>query len=65
MTNASRPILEKEIAACKEKGIEYIEIPIAMTHSPVVNPQNTWATTLKVEELKKVGRPEAQGKVMN
>ena len=33
--NASRPILEKEIAACKEAGIEYVELPIAydaLTH---------------------------------
>jgi phosphate transport system substrate-binding protein len=66
MANASRPILEKEIAACKEQGIEYIELPIAYDAlTVVVNPQNTWATTLKVEELKKVWSPESQGKVMN
>jgi phosphate transport system substrate-binding protein len=29
----------------------------------VVNPQNDWATCLKVEDLKKIWEPEAQGKV--
>src|SRR3990170_2153694 len=29
ISDASRPILKKEIEICKEKGIEYIEIPVA------------------------------------
>ncbi|MFM2304128.1 MAG: phosphate transporter, periplasmic phosphate-binding protein [Cyanobacteriota bacterium] len=66
ITDASRPILDKEIAACKEKGIEYIELPIAYDAlTVVVNPQNTWAKTLTIAELKKMWSPEAQGKVMN
>jgi phosphate transport system substrate-binding protein len=66
IADASRPILDKEIAACKEKGIEYIELPIAYDAlTVVVNPQNTWAKTLTIAELKKMWSPEAQGKVMN
>jgi phosphate transport system substrate-binding protein len=66
IANASRPILAKEIAACKEKGIEYIELPVAYDAlTVVVHPQNTWATSLKVDELKKIWSPEAQGKLMN
>jgi phosphate transport system substrate-binding protein len=66
IVNASRPILEKEIAACKEKNVEYIELPIAYDAlTVVVNPANTWAANLKVEELKKIWSPEAQGKVGN
>jgi phosphate transport system substrate-binding protein len=64
ISNASRPILEKEMAACKEKGIEYVELPIAYDAiTVVVNPGNTWATSLKTEELKKMWEPGAAGKV--
>jgi phosphate transport system substrate-binding protein len=66
ISNASRPILEKEMAACKEKGVEYVELPIAYDAiTVVVNPANTWATNLKVEELKKMWEPGAAGKVKN
>jgi phosphate transport system substrate-binding protein len=66
LANASRPILQKEIDACKEKGIEYLELPIAYDAlTVVVNNANTWAKTLTVAELKKMWGPEAQGKVKN
>jgi phosphate transport system substrate-binding protein len=65
IANASRPILEKEIADCKAQGIEYVELPIAYDAlTVVVNPGNTWAGTLKMAELKKMWEPAAQGKVM-
>ena len=39
--NASRPILEKEMAACKDAGIEYVELPIAYDAlTVVVNQRN-------------------------
>ena len=66
LSNASRPILQKEIDACKEKGIEYLELPIAYDAlTVVVNNGNTWAKTLTVAELKKMWGPEAQGKIKN
>lgn len=59
--NASRPILEKEMAACKEAGIEFIELPIAYDAlTVVVNPNNTFIQQLTVAELKKMWAPEAQ-----
>ena len=65
ISNASRPIRPAEIAACKTAGIEYIEVPIAYDGlAIVVNPKNTWATTITVAELKTLWAPEAQGKVM-
>ena len=65
ISNASRPIRPAEIAACKTAGIEYIEVPIAYDGlAIVVNPKNTWATTITVEELKTLWAPEAQGKIM-
>jgi ABC-type phosphate transport system substrate-binding protein len=40
ISNASRPILEKEMADCKAAGVEYIELPVAFDALTVVmNPQ--------------------------
>lgn len=66
ISDASRPIKEEEIAACKEAGIEYIEIPIAYDAlSVVVNHDNDWATCLTTEELNKIWAPEGEGKISN
>lgn len=57
---ASRTIDEKEEAALKEKGIEYIEVPIAFDGvSIVVNPANTAVSDLTVDELKKAWAPNS------
>lgn len=62
--NASRPILAKEMEACKEAGIQYIELPVAYDGlTVVVNQNNTFAKSLTVEELKKMWEPAAQGKI--
>ena len=64
ISEASRPILKKEIDACKEAGIQYIELPIAYDAlTVVVNQNNTWAKSLTVEELKKIWSPSSQGSV--
>ena len=64
ISNASRPISASEIGACAKAGIEYIELPIAFDGlALVVNPKNTWATSITVAELKKLWAPEAQGKI--
>jgi phosphate transport system substrate-binding protein len=63
--DASRPILDKEMADAKANGVEYIELPIAFDALTVmVNPKNTWVDHFTVEELKKIWEPAAQGKVM-
>jgi phosphate transport system substrate-binding protein len=55
VAGASRPIEEKEVAACKENGIEFIEIPIAFDGlSVVVNPQNDFLSDISVADLKKI-----------
>lgn len=55
ISDASRPIKDKEAAACKEKGVEYVEIPVALDGlSIVVSKDNTWAKDITVEELKKI-----------
>lgn len=62
--NASRPILKKEMDACKEAGVQYIELPVAYDGlTVVVNKNNDFVKSLSVEELKKMWEPAAQGKV--
>lgn len=64
ISDASRPIKQKEIDACREGGVQYVELPVAYDGlAVVVNPQNTWVDYLTVEELKKVWEPGAQGVV--
>ncbi|HKY22188.1 MAG TPA: PstS family phosphate ABC transporter substrate-binding protein [Vicinamibacterales bacterium] len=65
VSNASRPITLTEIEACKKAGIDYIELPVAYDGMAiVVNPKNTFATSITVAELKKLWEPAAQGKVV-
>ena len=64
ISDASRPIKESEQEKCKAEGIEYIELPVAYDAlTVVVNPENTWANSMTVEELKKMWEPSAQGKI--
>jgi phosphate transport system substrate-binding protein len=64
VSDASRPILEKEMKACAEAGIKYVELPVAYDAlTVVINPKNTWIKELKVEELRKMWEPGAQGKI--
>lgn len=63
--NASRPISESEIKSCRETKVKYYELAIAYDATAVVvNPANTWVKDIKVEDLKKMWEPNAQGKVM-
>ena len=66
ITDASRPINTTEMELCKKNNVEYIELPIAFDGlSVVVNPQNSFARCLKVDELKRMWQPAATGKVTN
>jgi phosphate transport system substrate-binding protein len=65
ISNASRPIKDIEIEACKENNITYIELEVAYDGLAVlVNPANTWVDSFTIEELKKIWEPAAQGKIM-
>ena len=65
ISDASRPIKDKEKVACEENGISYVELEVAYDGLAVlVNPTNTWVDYLTVEELKKIWEPAAQGKIM-
>lgn len=64
ISDASRPILKKEMDACKEAGIQYVELPVAYDAlTVVVNIKNDWIKSMTVEELKKLWEPAAQGKI--
>jgi len=64
ISDASRPILKKEMEACAAAGIKYFELPVAFDAlTVVVNPKNTFIKQMTVEELKKMWEPAAQGKI--
>jgi len=64
ISDASRPITKSEMAACREAGIQYIEMPVAYDAlTVVINPKNSWAKSMTVAELKKIWEPAAQGKI--
>lgn len=61
LSNASRPIKEKEKAACVENNINYLELEVAYDGLAVlVHPENDWVDSFTVEELKKIWEPAAQ-----
>jgi phosphate transport system substrate-binding protein len=64
ISDASRPILKKEMEECKAAGIEYYELPVAFDAlTVVINPKNTFIKQLTIAEMKKMWEPAAQGKV--
>src|SRR4051812_27266593 len=64
ISDASRPILKKEMEDCKAAGVEYVELPVAFDAlTVVVNPRNQFIKQLTVAEMKKMWEPAAQGKV--
>jgi phosphate transport system substrate-binding protein len=64
IAGASRPIREAEAKACQQHGVELIELPVAFDGiAIVVNPQNTWASSITAAELRKLWSATAEGKV--
>jgi len=64
LANSSRPILPSEVELCARKGIEFIELPVAIDGLTVmVNPQNSFIQCMTVKELRTIWDPEAEGKI--
>jgi phosphate transport system substrate-binding protein len=64
IANASRPILKEEMEACKQNGVQYIELAVCFDALTVaVNPKNDWCKSMTVGELKKLWEPAAQAKI--
>lgn len=59
--NASRAIKQAEIEACREKGIDYLELIVAIDAlTVVVNPANDWVDCISLSELKRIWEPNSQ-----
>ena len=64
ISDASRPILTEEMAACNKGGVRYMELPIAFDALTVaIHPQNDWAKDITLAELKKMWEPASQRKI--
>ena len=64
LANASRPISSKEIKACQQNGVNFIELPIAFDAITVVaNQSNGWLNSLTPSELSRLWSKASQGKV--
>ena len=49
ISDASRPISPTEKQACEQARVQYVELPVAYDGlAIVVNPKNTWATSMTV-----------------
>ena len=63
--DASRPISAAEAKACKQAGVDFIELEVAYDGlAVVVNPANDWCDSLTVEQLKTIWRKESEDSVM-
>ena len=66
ISNASRPINTKELKACADKGIRFIEVPLAFDAlSVVVNSDNSWAGAISPQQLNILWNRNAQGRINN
>lgn len=64
IANASRPINSRELRLCSEKGVRFIELPIAFDAlTVVVNPRNDWARLITTRELARLWGRQAQGRI--
>ena len=66
ISNASRPINTKELKTCDNKGIRFIEVPLAFDAlSVVVNSDNSWAGAISPQQLNILWNRNAQGRINN
>lgn len=64
IANASRPINARELKLCRQKGVQFIELPIAFDALTVaVNPRNDWARLISTKELARLWSRGAQGRI--
>lgn len=64
ISNASRPISQKEIDECKKQGITFYELPVAFDAlTVVISPRNDFIKQLTVSELRTLWSAESQGKI--
>lgn len=65
ISDASRPILAREMEDCKKTGVQYVELAVAYDALTVVmNPKNAFVKSLTVADLRRMWEPAAQAKVL-
>ncbi|CUT17835.1 MULTISPECIES: PstS family phosphate ABC transporter substrate-binding protein [Candidatus Ichthyocystis] len=65
VVDASRPILKKEMEACRRKNISYVELPVAYDAiSVAVNLKNLFVKSLSVSDLNKIWGESSDSKVL-
>lgn len=63
LSDASRPIKQKELDVCKSAGVNFFEVPVAYDGlTIVVNNENDFVKELSVEQLKKIFREDFAAK---
>lgn len=66
IVGASRTIKDEEIERCKKKGIDFVELPVALDGiAVIVNRQNNFAKCLTIEEFNKIWNSKSDGKITN
>jgi len=66
IADASRTIKDEEIKACKKKGIDFVEVPIALDGlAVIVNRQNNFAQCLTIKELNNIWNSKSTNKITN
>ena len=60
ISDASRPIKDKEVKAAAEEGVQWLELAIGQDGlSVMVSPKNTFVDCLTVEQLKNLWKPDS------
>lgn len=64
ISNASRPIKDKEAEQAKTAGIEYVELKVTFDGlTVVINKENNWATNMTVDQLHQIWKPDSTVKL--
>ncbi|HAC65319.1 MAG TPA: protein sphX [Cyanothece sp. UBA12306] len=63
ISNASRPIKDKEKAMCAAAGVKFVAIPVAYDAITVVVHKSNPVTSMTTAQLKKMWEPGAKGKM--
>ena len=65
ISDASRPIKASEVELCAQRGIEFVEIPVAIDGLTVmVNPENDFVSCVTVAELLRIWGAEAEDQIV-
>jgi phosphate transport system substrate-binding protein len=66
IVGASRAIRDEEIARCKKKGIDFVELPVALDGiAVIVNRKNDFTKCLTIKELDKIWNSKSVDKITN